>query len=185
MITESGKILTLEDFRTLDPATLTTDDVQSALMMINRYSGHGISVLEHSMRLRKIARLLGKSEAFQLACALHDVGEMAGMVDIPSPEKHLPCWAPIFEIQEAFQQRVYQHFKIELSPAEWALLHEWDKASAWMESSQLHSPICRTVRKAWKPAPRYSREFLNTWHAVRNHGEYSRLTDFITNWSNP
>ena len=184
MITQSGRILYLEDFRTLDPMDLPLDDIQDALERINRFSGHGISVMQHSSQLYRIAEHLRMREAFQIACLVHDISEMAGMIDIPAPEKKMPCWAPIVEIQEAFQQRIYDHCGVKLSESEWQTLHALDRLCAWMETYDLMSEIRMSIRNAWQPAPVMSQVFRDAWYATYHERNYPvQLAAILPNWS--
>ena len=177
MITASGRILTIEDFRNLDPADLPPSDIQHALHMLPRFCGRGLSVWEHSKYLFLIGARHQISPALKIALLLHDAGEMAGMLDIPAPEKHLPCWAPIVEIQETFQANLFEYYNIRLSTEEHAILKTWDHWAAYLEADHdLRGEARSSVLHAWGRPPAIPPEYRQLWTSGEVRGWHVTLS---------
>jgi hypothetical protein len=156
-----------EEFSTLDLNTLSWEEIQQGLSQIHRFSGAGISVAEHSLRLYRMAYIWGHSPAFTLACLLHDVEELVGMVDIPRPEKEDPFWASIVNAQRNFGQRVFDHYKIKLNSNQLALLKQWDTLASWVEARALHPKMRDEVIRRWGTPPDGADDFRTLYYSVK------------------
>lgn len=85
-------------FEPLAPAAedIRIEDIAHALANQCRFSGHTkvhYSVAEHSVRVSELLEACGYGNGVQLWALLHDASE-AYLVDIPSPLKALPEFAP-------------------------------------------------------------------------------------------
>lgn len=170
MITKIGRMIRAEEFSSLDLNTLSWEEMQQGLDQIHRFSGAGISVAEHSLRLYWMAQISHLSPAFTLACLLHDVEELVGMVDIPRPEKEDPFWASIVDAQRNFGQRVFDHYKIKLNLNQLALLKHWDTLASWVETRALHPIMRAEVIRRWGSPPDGVDDFLPLYYEVDPKG---------------
>lgn len=166
MITKIGRMIRAEEFSTLDLNTLSWEEMQQGLSQIHRFSGAGISVAEHSLRLYWMAYVWDHSPAIMLACLLHDVEELVGMVDIPRPEKEDPFWASIVNAQRNFGQRVFDHYKVHLGVNHLALLKHWDTLASWVEARALHPIIRDEVIRRWGVPPDGVDDFRSLYYEV-------------------
>jgi hypothetical protein len=89
--THTGRLV---DPLALDPALVVIDDVAFALSNINRYAGHSrLSVAQHCCLVSDQLRMDGHDRQIQFDGLMHDSVEAFGLMDIPSPLKHLPQMA--------------------------------------------------------------------------------------------
>lgn len=185
MITKTGRMIRAEEFSTLDLSTLSWEEMQQGLSQIHRFCGAGISVAEHSLRLYWMAEISHHSPAFMLACLLHDVEELVGMVDIPRPEKEDPFWASIVNAQRNFGQRVFDHYKINLSANHLALLKDWDTLASWVETRALHPVMRDEVIRRWGAPPDGVDDFRQLYYEIEpdevSNAEFRSLVQLV--WS--
>jgi len=183
-------MVTAEGFASLDLKTLRWEDMQQALSQIHRFCGAGISVLEHSLRLYRMAKASRLRDCFASSCLLHDVEEMVGMVDIPRPEKELHIWAPIVQAQREFGARIFRYYYLDVfgGSRDIEMLKEWDTWASWVEAKDLPREMEASVVRLWGDLPiipadwaREYRSFTKTpglteqefilqvsWHSLRD-----------------
>lgn len=85
------------DYLTMDPLTITIDDIASSLSKQCRFGGHTIrfySVAEHSVL---VSQCVPPEHA--VTALLHDATE-AYLLDLPRPVKHLPALAGYRELED-------------------------------------------------------------------------------------
>lgn len=131
----------------LDPQHVEADnirlyDIAHPLSFICRGVGqvkHFLSVGQHCINCAREAEGRGYSDRVVLACLLHD-GAEAYVSDVIRPVKVL--LNNYSEIEEAFQEAIYEHFGLgDLSEEERELVHLVDDAMLWNEAKELFSHV--------------------------------------------
>jgi len=95
-----------------DPLYICIEDIAHALSQQCRFTGHTrvhYSVAEHSVRVAELLASWGATQDEQLWGLLHDASE-AYLVDIPSPLKCMPEFAPYREAETCLMGAVCDRF---------------------------------------------------------------------------
>lgn len=131
----------------LDPQNVKADDIRlydiaHPLSFICRGVGqvkHFLSVGQHCINCAKEAEGRGYSDRVVLACLLHD-GAEAYVSDVIRPVKVL--LDNYTEIEEAFQEAIYEHFGLgDLTAEERELVHLVDDSMLWNEAKELFAHV--------------------------------------------
>lgn len=131
----------------LDPQNVKADDIRlydiaHPLSFICRGVGqvkHFLSVGQHCINCAKEAEGRGYSDRVVLACLLHD-GAEAYVSDVIRPVKVL--LNNYTEIEEAFQEAIYEHFGLgDLTAEERELVHLVDDSMLWNEAKELFAHV--------------------------------------------
>ena len=88
------------------------EDIAHALSLQCRFAGHTryfYSVGEHSARVADLLEAWGQSQEVVLWGLLHDASE-ASLVDIPSPLKAQPAFAPYLKAERRLKSMIVEHF---------------------------------------------------------------------------